>query len=107
RALPEQAVWLDLLIPKTGEDRLVEAAVGVSVPTREEMAEIEVSSRVYVENGARYMTATLICASDTDKPFTTNVTFILAGKRLVTVRYDQPRAFTTFAAKACKPASIP
>jgi hypothetical protein len=32
----------------------------IAVPTREEMQEIEVTSRLYVENGAHYMTATLM-----------------------------------------------
>ena len=59
------------------EDKLVERVVGIAVPTREEMQEIEVTSRLYVENGARYMTATLMCQSDTDSPKTTAVTFIL------------------------------
>ena len=45
---------------------MVERRVGIAVPTREEMQEIEVTSRLYVENGARYMTATLMCQSDTD-----------------------------------------
>jgi magnesium transporter len=57
------------------------------------MLEIEVSSRLYVENHARYMTATLMCNSDTATPKTTPVTFILSGHRLVTVRYDEPRPF--------------
>jgi magnesium transporter len=63
------------------------------VPTREEMQEIEVTSRLYVENGGRYMTATLMCQSDTETPKTTPVTFIISGHRLITVRYDQPRPF--------------
>ena len=67
--------------------------LGISVPTREEMQEIEVTSRLYVENGARYMTATLMCQSDTETPKTTPVTFILSGHRLITVRYDEPRPF--------------
>src|SRR5476649_793965 len=58
------------------------------------MQEIEVSSRLYVENHARYMTATLMCQSDTETPKTTAVTFILSGHRLITVRYDEPRPFT-------------
>ena len=91
--LPEDAVWIDLVRPTAGEDKLVERLVGIAVPTREEMQEIETSSRLYVENGARYMTATLMCQSDTDLPRTTPVTFTLAGKRLVTVRYDDPRPF--------------
>lgn len=105
--LPDSTVWLDLLGPTVDEDHLVEATVGVSVPTREEMAEIEVSSRLYVENGARYMTALLVCKADTDKPVTAPVTFILAGKKLVTVRYDEPRAIGIFAERACKVAGAP
>src|SRR6478736_3433372 len=91
---PEEAVWIDMVSPTQGEDKMVEQLLGVAVPTREEMQEIEVSSRLYVENGARYMTATLMCQSDTPAPKTTAVTFILAGHRLVTVRYDDPRPFT-------------
>ena len=91
--VPESAIWFDLIQPTQQEDKLVESAVGISVPTREEMQEIEVTSRLYVENGARYMTATLMCQSDTDAPKTTPVTFILSGHRLVTVRYDEPRPF--------------
>ncbi|HET7680274.1 MAG TPA: magnesium transporter CorA family protein [Xanthobacteraceae bacterium] len=98
-ALPDAAVWIDLVSPAQGEDKLVERFLGIAVPTREEMQEIEVSSRLYVENGARYMTATLMCQSDTDTPRTTPVTFILAGSRLVTVRYDDPKPFSLISNK--------
>ena len=57
------------------------------------MQEIEVSSRLYIENGARFMTAMLMSHSDTTAPKATPVTFILAGHRLATVRYDEPRPF--------------
>jgi magnesium transporter len=91
--IPHNAIWFDLTGPTQSEDKLVESHVGISVPTREEMQEIEVTSRLYVENGARYMTATLMCQSDTETPKTTPVTFIIAGHRLITVRYDEPRPF--------------
>jgi magnesium transporter len=91
--IPDSAVWFDLVSPSQGEDKIIERRLGIAIPTREEMQEIEVSSRLYVENGARYMTATLMCQSDTDSPKTTPVTFILAGGKLVTVRYDEPRPF--------------
>jgi magnesium transporter len=97
--IPEGAVWIDLVTPTSPEDKVVERHVGVAVPTREEMQEIEVSSRLYVENGARYMTATMMCQADTPTPKTTPVTFILAGHRLVTVRYDEPRPFTLISNK--------
>jgi magnesium transporter len=92
-ALPDNAVWIDLVKPTAAEDRAVERLAGIAVPTREDMQEIEISSRLYIENSARYMTATLMCQSDTEAPKTTAVTFILAGHRLVTVRYDDPKPF--------------
>src|ERR1700752_4974085 len=104
--LPDSAVWIDLVNPSTAEDRAVERLAGIAVPTREDMQEIEISSRLYIENGARYMTATLMCHSDTDMPRTTAVTFILAGHRLVTVRYDTPKPFPLVEnklARSCSP----
>src|ERR1700687_661403 len=104
--IPEGAVWIDLVTATQPEDKLVERTLGIAVPTREEMQEIEISSRLYIENGARYMTATLMCQSDTDMPRTTPVTFILAGHRLVTVRYDAPKPFAlveTKLARSCAP----
>jgi magnesium transporter len=59
-ALPENAVWVDLFNPTQAEDKAVEKLAGIAVPTREDMQEIEISSRLYIENGARYMTATLM-----------------------------------------------
>ena len=106
-ALPEGAVWIDLVKPTTEEDQAVERLAGIAIPTREDMQEIEISSRLYIENGARYMTATLMCHSDTDMPRTTAVTFILTGHRLVTVRYDAPKPFALVEnklARSCMPA---
>ena len=103
---PEDAVWIDMVMPTAQEDRMVENLVGIAVPTREEMQEIEVSSRLYSENGARYMTATLMCNSETATPKTTPVTFILTHHRLVTVRYEAPRPFAIIEhklARTCPP----
>ena len=92
-ALPADAVWLDLKSPVQGEDKLVEKLIGIEIPTREDMQEIEISSRLYIENGARYMTATLMCATDSS---------ILTEHRLVTVRYDEPKPFMLVAAKLAR-----
>jgi magnesium transporter len=105
--VPETSMWFDLVNPNQQEDKTVEHRMGIAVPTREEMQEIEVTSRLYVENGARYMTATLMCQSGTDAPKTTPVTFILSGHRLITVRYDDPRPFMMVGnklARICSPA---
>ena len=97
-------IWLDLMNPTKEEDRLVEQALSISVPTREEMAEIEASSRLYQEGGGYYMTAVLMHQHDwlVDPPTPTPITFILAGHRLVTVRYAEPRAIQIFLNRAQK-----
>ena len=66
--VPQDAVWIDLVNPVTGEDKLIERRLGIAIPTREEMQEIEVSSRLYVAHHARFMTATLMCQSETAAP---------------------------------------
>src|SRR3954464_5797301 len=106
--LPENAVWIDLVKPTAEEDHAVERLAGIAVPTREDMQEIEISSRLYIENGARYMTATLMCLWNSDMPRPTAVTFILAGHRLVTVRYEMPKPFALVENKlgrTCSPIS--
>jgi len=97
-AIEPGTVWIDLLNPTKEEDVLVEKALGIAIPTREEMAEIEASSRLYQEGGAHYMTAIVLYQpeSPTEAAIATPVTFILAGHRLVTVRYAEPRALKIF-----------
>lgn len=100
--LDDSSVWIDLVNPEDVEDKPIEQALGIEVPTRSEMREIEASNRFYTENGAHYMTGVIVHHSSADVPMTSVVTFILAGKRLVTVRYADPRAFPLFIARAEK-----
>jgi magnesium transporter len=95
----EAAVWLDLLNPTREEEKQIERALKLEVPTREEQQEIEASSRLYQENGAYYMTTTLLFQPEQGEPRTTPVTFILAGQRLITLRYAEPRAFPIYVAR--------
>ncbi len=101
------AIWFDLVNPTPDENRLVEQHVGVQIPTREEMQEIEVSARLYQEGGAEYMTITAVNQLDTDEPATTPITFVLKGSTLVTVRYAEPKAFANFISRAQKTSAVP
>ena len=92
----QEALWLDLLEPTAEEEKAVERALGIDVPTREEMREIEASNRLYEENGALFLTATIVTKLDTDLPESTQVTFILASGKLVTNRYTDPLPFRRF-----------
>jgi magnesium transporter len=97
--LPENTVWIDLNEPSAEEERGVERALEIEMPTHEEMREIEVSSRLYQEGAAIYMTATILAKSDTPQPEATVVTFILVGEVLVTLRYAEPAPFRTFTSR--------
>jgi magnesium transporter len=100
--LPKNALWIDLINPTAEEDRQIETLLGIAIPTRDDMKEIEESSRVYAEDGAHYLTAPLIHASHSEKPGLSPVTFIVHGERLITVRYAEPRAFMHFATRIAK-----
>jgi len=95
----EAAVWIDLLNPTPEEEGQIERALKLDVPTREEQQEIEVSSRLYQEDGAYFMTATLLYQPEQGEPRTTPVTFILTGQRLITLRYAEPKAFSIYVAR--------
>lgn len=97
--LPTDAIWIDLLEPTREEDVAVERALGLSIPTREEMAELEASSRVYRENGATYVTADLITRGDEEIPGIEPVTFVLTRGPVVTIRYADPRPFSMLVEK--------
>ncbi|HTI87056.1 MAG TPA: magnesium transporter CorA family protein [Alphaproteobacteria bacterium] len=95
--ISDDVVWIDLLRPTPDEEHAVERALGIEMPTREEMREIEVSSRLYQEGDGTYMTATVMTRAETEMPESAAITFILAGDCLVTLRYNEPQPFTTFA----------
>jgi magnesium transporter len=60
------------------------------------MAEIEPSSRLYEKNGALYMTVSVLRGVDENHPSTTPIGFVLAGNRLVTIRYATPKPIRNF-----------
>jgi magnesium transporter len=100
--LPQDAVWIDLDTPTRDEEVLVENQLGVLLPTREEMAEIEASSRLYQEDGATIMTASILYGSETQTPTTEPITFALVAGKLVTIRYVEPHSFKIFAGQVEK-----
>jgi magnesium transporter len=95
--------WIDLVFPQPEELKQVGEALKIAVPSRAEAEEIEVSSRLYQEDGAFFMTANLVTSPDTDNVESSAITFILTETCLVTVRYLEPRPFDAFAARLQKP----
>ncbi|PZO86405.1 MAG: magnesium transporter [Micavibrio aeruginosavorus] len=106
--IPEDGpVWIDLASPTAEEDKLVEDLLKISIPTKEDMQEIELSARLYDEDGADYMTMLCIAQIASDDPVKAPVTFILYKNTLVTVRYHELTAFNQYLQKAQKKNGVP
>ena len=95
-AIPPGVTWVDLLNPTEQEEQLAETILGQNIPTREEMQEIEPSSRLYQRRGTLFMTASVLHGITGSNPDTDPVSFILTDKLLVTVRYVDPKPFIVY-----------
>lgn len=96
----DRVVWLDLYQTTPAEIEALEEALDVDIPTRDEMEEIEISSRLYHEDHAWFMTVTLPANATSDNAEMAPVSFVLTEKLLITVRTTDPRAFRTFPKRA-------
>ncbi len=97
--IPASTIWIDLFDPTNEERFRVNALLDVEMPTRADMEEIEISSRLYQENGGIFLTALILSNAETDTPVADVVSFVLTQDKLVTVRYIDPQPFKTFAAR--------
>jgi magnesium transporter len=100
--MPSEALWLDLFEPTAEERNRVEAAYSLILPTREEMAEIEPSSRLFVEGDAVFMTGTFLLRADEPNPSVEPITFCLVRRTLISMRYSAPRPLEAFSARLIK-----
>ncbi len=97
----ERALWVDLYKPMP--EQLARAnALGVEVPTLADMEEIELSNRLYRENGVDYLTVVLPGQTETEERVSAPVCFILTPSHLITVRHHRPRPFETYPTRADK-----
>jgi magnesium transporter len=99
---PAHAVWIDLLSPTREEEADLEKILGVGLPTKEDMEEIEISSRLYEEDGGLFMTAQLPANTEEEHATMGPVTFVIVAHRLVTIRYHDPKSFELFATRATR-----
>ncbi len=102
----DSVVFLDLLNPSRPEETQAEGWLQYQLPSREEMEEIEESSRLYIDDGKLYMTAWIPIGLDTHAPDNTSISFVLSEKSLTTVRYADPQSFRILAdqlRKQCRP----
>jgi len=91
-----RATWIDLFEPTRAEEALIEQLIGTNVPTREEMMEIEPSSRLFETDGAAIMTMSVLYGVHGSRPATDPISFILTERQLITVRYVNPAPLVAF-----------
>src|ERR1041385_4948616 len=87
------AVWVDLVDPSPTETGAFEKAFGLRVPNKDELSEIETTSRLRVEHDALYMTAPLIIAIGDEPGIPAPTGFVLSKTVLLTVRFTRSTVF--------------
>jgi magnesium transporter len=89
------ATWVDLVDPTDADRSAFEAAFGLPVPARDQLGEIEATSRLQVKNGALYMSVPLIVATDNAPWISVPTGFVLSKQVFLSVRYAKFAAFDT------------
>ncbi len=90
--LTDDLVWIDLVDPSATERQWVEQAYERSLPTAEEIAEIEASARFFEHEQGPHLNSYFL-AHDERQYANVSVGFTLANDRLITLR---PRDLPTF-----------
>ena len=93
--LPEDAVWIELADPTDEEKEFVRKATGLVVPSQQQLREVESSSRLRRDRNALYLSLPLVFRDAIRRPRVTPVGFLLTESRLVTVRFEDLKAFDT------------
>src|ERR1700687_2803411 len=88
-------IWVDLVEPTEAERAAFEAAFGLRVPARDQLGELETTSRLRLPNDALYMTAPLIFAAEGEPWIPAPTGFVLSKEVLLTVRYAKSAVVDT------------
>lgn len=98
-AIHDQALWIDMVNPDEATRQLVEAMTGLHVPAREELSEIETSSRLWREGETLTLSLPGLVRGEAGEPRSSPIGFVLSPERLLTVRFAPVPAFDTYAAR--------
>jgi magnesium transporter len=97
-----QLSWLDLINPTREERASVENDYGLELPSREELSEVESSSRISEENGVLFLSIPVTAHVHAIEEAPSPIGFVLSKDVLVTIRYTQLHSFDAAAAKFSK-----
>ncbi|MDB5479687.1 MAG: magnesium and cobalt transport protein [Caulobacteraceae bacterium] len=89
----DRPVWLDLLNPTDVERSEAEAETGFSLPTLDQLSEIEASSRLRFRDGVLIMSTPMIAHMGPHARGLAPIGFVLSAEKLVTIRFSPLKSF--------------
>jgi len=96
------AWWIDLLQPTNEEIARVESTYDLQLPSRQELSEVESSSRVSERNGVLFLSTPSVSHLSGLDQTSSPIGFVLSKDLLVTIRYTNLRSFDKVAEKFSK-----
>ncbi len=94
----DNVLWIDMLSPDDKEIKWVSETFNVKFPSKQEMEEIEISSRYWEDEESITINAYFLI-TEKEHAFNESVTFILKKHFLVTVRYRELKTFNELVKK--------
>jgi magnesium transporter len=94
--------WLDLVDPTPDEQAIVEHDFGFTLPSRDDLSEVESSSRIAEDNGVLFMSVPVAAHGRTFDEAPSPIGFVLSKDALITIRYSPSRSFDNAAARFAK-----
>jgi len=96
-ALPEGTAWIDAFNPDETEIAFLERTLKIDVPAYDRLIEIESSSRLSCVNNHIIISLPLVVRAADGMPHTTPVGFVLSREILLTLHFEDLRAFDPLA----------
>lgn len=91
---PEEILWIDLLAPSIKEQKAVENFMDINLQTRQQVEEIESSSKYFETENSIVCNTNFFVHNNTDTFDTEPVSFIVSNNVLISVRNDEYRTFS-------------
>jgi magnesium transporter len=93
KTIPPEVNWIDALRPDARESIFLERALGIELPTLEELSEIQTSRRLRSDENRLFLSIPMVYRKDGFTPAVTPLGFVLSKDLLVTVRFKHMKAF--------------
>ena len=96
-ALPPDVDWIDAFRPTSAEVTFLERCLKVRVPTRDDLVEVESSSRMSATDGAVFLSMPATVRDVGGYPTATPIGFVVTKELVVTVRFEHLPSFERLA----------